>query len=89
MASGLPIVSTRHAGIPYAVTDEVGALVPERDSTSLARELIRLLSDSHLARAMGAAGRVRAAAEFDLQRQVPRLEEMYFELGEEHRSLHS
>ena len=38
MASGLPVVATRHGGIPEAVTDGVnGLLVPERDDERIGK----------------------------------------------------
>ena len=77
MACGLPVVSTRHAGIPFAVTKDVGALVAERDPAALAREIVGLLQNGDQARTMGSAGRARVAADFDLERQVPRLEDIY------------
>jgi colanic acid/amylovoran biosynthesis glycosyltransferase len=41
MATGLPVVSTHHAGIPEVVHDgEHGLLVPERDIDALARALV-------------------------------------------------
>jgi len=37
MASGVPVVATRHSGIPELVEDKVsGLLVPERDTDALA-----------------------------------------------------
>ncbi|MGH7648557.1 MAG: glycosyltransferase [Gemmatimonadaceae bacterium] len=45
MASGVPVVATRHSGIPELITDHVsGLLVPERDSQALA-EALRWLVD--------------------------------------------
>ena len=39
-ASGLPVVATRHSGIPEAVGDgETGFLVPERDAETLAARM--------------------------------------------------
>ena len=46
MASGLPVVATRHGGIPEAVTDGVdGWLVPERDHEMLTISLCKLVQD--------------------------------------------
>jgi colanic acid/amylovoran biosynthesis glycosyltransferase len=40
MASGLPVVSTQHSGIPELISDGVtGYLVPERDTDALAEKL--------------------------------------------------
>jgi colanic acid/amylovoran biosynthesis glycosyltransferase len=80
MACGLPVVSTRHGGIPFAVTQDVGALVAERDPAGLAREIAGLLENGARARAMGSAGRERIATDFDLKRQVSQLEDIYDEV---------
>lgn len=49
MAAGLPIVATRHGGIPEAVTEEQdGLLVPEKDAAALAGALLRLMGDAAL-----------------------------------------
>lgn len=78
MASGLPVVSTLHAGIPDAVVDgETGWLVPERDVKRLAISLGRLISSPTLRAAMGAAGRKRVETRFDLDAQRARLEYWY------------
>ena len=46
MASGMPVVGTRHAGIPELVEDGVsGWLVPERDEAALAAALARLAAE--------------------------------------------
>jgi len=46
MATGLPVVATRHGGIPEAVPDgEAGILVPERSPDQLAAAIEKVLSD--------------------------------------------
>jgi glycosyltransferase involved in cell wall biosynthesis len=61
MADGLPVVSTRHAGIPEAVQEGVtGYLVEEGDSAGMSERLMRLASDGALRRTMGEAGWSRA-----------------------------
>lgn len=79
MASGLPVVSTFHAGIPDAVGPEAGRLVGERDVHGLARALVSLSGDLELRDRMGQAGRARVFADFDLHQQTRRLESLYDE----------
>jgi colanic acid/amylovoran biosynthesis glycosyltransferase len=80
MASGLPVVATRHGGIPEAVTDGVnGWLVPERDVEGLTRSLFRLVEDPARWQAMGAAASKTVAVEFAQSRQIESLEAAYFE----------
>lgn len=67
MASGLPVVSTRHSGVPEAVDDEVSGLLVEPDDVEgLTKALARLIDDPALRAEMGAAGRRRALIDFDL-----------------------
>jgi glycosyltransferase involved in cell wall biosynthesis len=64
MASGLPVVASGISGIPTAVADGVtGLLVPEGDGAALYTAVDRLLRHPDEARALGAAGRQRAAAD--------------------------
>lgn len=56
-ASGRPVVSTRHGGIPEFVADgRTGLLVPENDAEALADALTRVLTDDDLAGRLGGAG---------------------------------
>ena len=49
MASGLPVVATRHAGIPEAVVEgETGYLVEEGDIGAMAGHIARLAEDHTL-----------------------------------------
>lgn len=58
MATGMPVVSTYHAGIPEVVQDGVsGFLVPERDVQALANKLELLVSRPDIWQRMGKAGR--------------------------------
>jgi glycosyltransferase involved in cell wall biosynthesis len=57
MATGLPVVSTRIAGIPELVQDGVcGLLVPAGRVDSLTQALVRLADDPALRSRMGASG---------------------------------
>ena len=62
MAWGLPVISTRHSGIPEAITDgESGVLIPEADAHMLADAIARLADTPERLRALshGAAKAVR------------------------------
>lgn len=75
MASGAVVVSTRHAGIPEAVTSGVnGILVEEQDLDGFAAALGSLLDDPALATRMAAAARDTAVERFDTERLHARLE---------------
>jgi colanic acid/amylovoran biosynthesis glycosyltransferase len=65
MAHGLPVVSTRHAGIPECVTEgENGFLVDEGDSTEMGARLSELAQDPALRSRMGEMGWRRAERSF-------------------------
>ena len=81
-ACGIPVVATRHGGIPEAVRDgETGLLVAERDDAALAEKLEELLSDAALARRMGRRGREYVCEVFDLRKQTRVLERIYDEVA--------
>lgn len=81
MAAGLPTVASRVGGIPEVVIDgETGRVVPPGDAEALSQALSWMLENRDRARAMGEAGRRRAADEFSLERMVRRYEAIY--LGE-------
>ncbi len=81
-ASGIPVVATRHSGIPEAVEDgETGFLVPEHDRAALAERIGTLLGSPHLRREMGFAARALAVERFDRLRQAERLEAIYDEVA--------
>ncbi len=78
MATGLPVISTRHAGIPEVVIDDItGYLVPEDDTSHLARTMIKLLEEKHRWRNMGLAGSRLCQKEFNVEIQKKKLEQIY------------
>jgi glycosyltransferase involved in cell wall biosynthesis len=78
MAYGKPVVATRVGGIPELVADgESGRLVDRGDVPELARVLLNLLEDPARREAMGAAGRRRVSAAFDLEKNVAQLVDLY------------
>jgi glycosyltransferase involved in cell wall biosynthesis len=73
-ASGLPVVATRHGGIPEIVIEnETGLLVEERDVAEMARRMLRLLRDASLAASLGRAARRRVETHFSSSRSIERL----------------
>lgn len=82
MACGLPVVSTRLAGVPEMVTPGVtGLLADEKQPAELARALETLLRDPALARRMGACGKEAARARFALPGTVAQLKELLERAG--------
>lgn len=89
MAAARAVVASAVGGVPELVVSgvadqktagETGILVPPEDPHRLAKAVIALLSDEPRRRAMGSAGRARAAAEFSLSRMIERYAELYEDL---------
>jgi colanic acid/amylovoran biosynthesis glycosyltransferase len=81
MATGLPVVGTRHGGIPEMVQDGVsGFLVAERDVDELAARLGHLVAHPELWPGMGQAGRAWVEQHYDATMLAARLEEIYRQL---------
>jgi colanic acid/amylovoran biosynthesis glycosyltransferase len=83
MATGLPVISTWHAGIPELVSDGVsGLLVPERDSDALATCLDTLHENQDLWPGMAAAGREIVEQQYDVDALNDELVQRYERLVE-------
>jgi colanic acid/amylovoran biosynthesis glycosyltransferase len=81
-ASGIPVVSTLHAGNPEIVDDgRSGFLVRERDVDSLAEKLFVLRENPSLRAEMGCAGRSIVTGRHDIRVLNRRLLEIYEKLA--------
>lgn len=75
-ASGLPVIATRHAGIPEIVRDgETGFLVAERDVDALTMRLTELVENPSLGMEMGRRGR-RFLTAWDNAATLQKLEQL-------------
>jgi colanic acid/amylovoran biosynthesis glycosyltransferase len=75
MAGGIPVVSTRHSGIPELVIDgQTGLLTDERDAEALALAIEGLVHDYRGAERLAHAARARVEQEFDRRRQATRFD---------------
>jgi glycosyltransferase involved in cell wall biosynthesis len=71
LMSGLPVVSTRHAGIPDVVRHgETGFLCEEHDVEMMAEYLLQLATDSSLADRLGLAARDHALVHYSIDRHI-------------------
>ena len=77
MAQAVPVVSTRHAGIPEAVRDGVtGLLVDEGDVAAMADHLVTLGTDARARAQLGAAGWRRVKESFSWERECALLTDL-------------
>ncbi|HVU56184.1 MAG TPA: oligosaccharide flippase family protein [Puia sp.] len=70
-AGGLPVIATRHAGIPDVVVEgHTGLLVEEGDIDGMSQAMIRILDAPDLAGQMGSAARRRIRENFTLKKHI-------------------
>lgn len=78
MATGLPVVATRHGGIPEAVTHgESGLLIDEGDANGLAEAVCGLLADESERQRLGIQAAASVAARFSRPAALAALEGIY------------
>ena len=86
-ATGLPVVSTRHTGIPEIVIEgKTGFLVDEGDLRGMAEHMARLAKDPDLAARLGRAAREFVCAEFSMQRSIDSLTRVVEAVIRDHRA---
>lgn len=74
MATGLTAVSTHLVGVPEIITHgQNGLLVPPNNSHALAQSLAHLLQNPDVRQQLGAAGREKATAVFNVRHNVGQL----------------
>lgn len=80
-ATGLPVVSSLHTGIPEVVIEgKTGFLAPEKDTALLARRLKELIRNPDLRRSMGKEGRANIERLYSHKAEMERLEGLFKEL---------
>ena len=78
MAAGVPVVGTRHGGIPELIDDGVeGRLVPERSAEALSAAIADLVRHAARWPDIGAAGRARVERDYDIDKLNDRLLDIY------------
>lgn len=89
-ACGIPIVSTRHGGIPEAVLHgETGILVSEKNDAELADAIDHILCDPRLGEELGRCGREYVCDVFDIEKQTKKLELIYQDVIYEKKHTHT
>jgi len=80
MATGLPVVATRHGGIPEAVDHgRTGFLVPEEDHVGLANAMQLMTSSPTVFNQMGERAHAAIVERFGQDAQIDQLESFYEE----------
>lgn len=88
LASGLPVVSTHHAGIPEIVIHrKTGILSPEKDVDGISENLCFLAEYPEVWSQFGKQGRKLVEEEFNITTQTPRLENLYDRLLYPHHTI--
>lgn len=83
MATGMPVLATRHGGIPEAVEEgRCGALVDERDFAALVGEMKTMTRSPRSFAEMGVLASESVAANFEQRTQIALLEGHYREAVE-------
>lgn len=78
LATGLPVVTTRHSGLPEQVIDgENGFLVDEGDYRELARRILELAEHPDLLPSMSERARQQVARSYDAAILIDRQIEAY------------
>jgi glycosyltransferase involved in cell wall biosynthesis len=86
MAMGKPVVATRAGAIPELIADGETGMLVERRPEALAGAVSELLGDPSRARAMGEAGRARAADCFSARVMAQNMERAYQRIVSERRA---
>ncbi len=82
LASRIPVVASRVAGVQELVEDGVtGYAIPPGDVATLTDRIIRLMDDPAAARRMGEAGRRAVEAGFDIAQEGARLAQLFRQGG--------
>lgn len=70
-ACGLPVISTKHGGIPDVIIhNETGFLVEEGDINAMAKAMCKVLENPNLASEMGEKARERIESLFSLEKSI-------------------
>jgi rhamnosyl/mannosyltransferase len=79
MACGKPVINTAlNSGVPFVSRhDETGLTVTPSDEDALAGAITKLLRDSELRSRLGAAAKIRAQTEFNVETMAQRTLNLY------------
>ena len=76
-AAGLPVISTKHAGIPEVILhNESGLLVEEHDVEGMAANMLKLLDKPEMAKQLGENGKKFIGSNFTMKHHIVALNEL-------------
>ena len=82
MAAGLPVVSTKHAGIPDVVIEnETGFLVDENDINQMASYILKITDDRELAKCLGEKGKAKIQDHFTMEKHLETINNLIYAIG--------
>ena len=82
LATGLPVITTRHSGLPEQVVDGAnGFVVPEGDYRALAEAILRVAEHPELLEVFGRAGRKHVEERYNAMRTIEAQIEAYEDLA--------
>ena len=85
MATGIPVISSDHAGLPEIVQNkETGLLTPVRNSEALKDAVVSLCKDPNLAQKISVGGRKKVENELNIELQIKKIEDLYQKLIDDH-----
>ena len=88
--SGLPVVATRHAGIPEVVLEgKGGLLVDEGDEDSMAQAMAQFVLDPELAARFGDCGRQRIQQGFTIENHLHQVTQLLLQVIEDRKERRS
>lgn len=70
-AAGIPVIATRHAGIPDVIIDgKTGLLVDEHNVDGMADQIIKIIENPDLAKKMGHMGKENIRMNFSMEKHL-------------------
>jgi glycosyltransferase involved in cell wall biosynthesis len=77
MATGMPVVSTRHSDIPFIFGDHASLLLPERNSDEIALQLQQYYEEPNRIAEIGTQLSEQVRQHFDVRKCALRLSDTY------------
>lgn len=78
MACKKPTVGTRIGGIPYVIdANKTGLLIKPRNTSAISKAIIKIISDTRLAKKMGENGYKKVVNEFTWKKQIDKTQKLF------------